>query len=90
MDPGNASAYHFLGILANQADKPEIPVSMIEQAVSELGIVGHFICPPRFQGPAPYHHISIFPIRCIMVAVPVFNVLENRLDHKIRIRESKK
>lgn len=34
MDHSNASAYHFLGILANQADKPELVVSMIEQAVS--------------------------------------------------------
>ncbi|MGD9825578.1 tetratricopeptide repeat protein [Desulfobacter sp.] len=34
MDPGNASAYHFLGILANQADKPELAVSLIKQAVS--------------------------------------------------------
>lgn len=34
MDPGNAPAYLFLGILANEADKPEIAVAMIEQAIS--------------------------------------------------------
>lgn len=34
LDPGNASAYLFLGILANDADKPEIAVAMIEQAIS--------------------------------------------------------
>ena len=34
MAPGNASAYLLLGILANEADKPEIAVAMIEQAIS--------------------------------------------------------
>jgi tetratricopeptide (TPR) repeat protein len=34
VDPGNASAFLFLGVLANEADKPELAVSMLEQAIS--------------------------------------------------------
>jgi tetratricopeptide (TPR) repeat protein len=34
VDPGNASAFLYLGVLANEADKPELAVSMLEQAIS--------------------------------------------------------
>nr|WP_319393552.1 tetratricopeptide repeat protein [uncultured Desulfobacter sp.] len=34
LDPGNASAFLYLGILANEANQPELAVSMLEQAIS--------------------------------------------------------
>lgn len=34
LDPGNASAFLYLGILANEANQPQLAVSMLEQAIS--------------------------------------------------------
>ena len=34
LDPGNASAFLHLGVLANEADQPALAVSMLEQAIS--------------------------------------------------------
>ena len=34
LDPGNALAFLYLGVLANEADQPELSVSMLEQAIS--------------------------------------------------------
>ncbi|WP_320045266.1 tetratricopeptide repeat protein [uncultured Desulfobacter sp.] len=48
MAPGNASAYLFLGILANEAEKPKLAVSMIEQAIS---------LSPKFA--AAYHNMGV-------------------------------
>ena len=34
LDPGNALAFLYLGVLANEANQPELAVSMLEQAIS--------------------------------------------------------
>ena len=34
LDPGNAAAFLHLGVLANEANQPELAVSMLEQAIS--------------------------------------------------------
>nr|WP_321398778.1 tetratricopeptide repeat protein [uncultured Desulfobacter sp.] len=34
LDPGNASAFLYLGVLANEANQPGLAVSMLEQAIS--------------------------------------------------------